>query len=90
MTATADELLTAANEVAEKLIGTTDSLESALEFHDHEDLSEVPAFLELFDAMCFCCETCGWWCDIDEANDHPNGHGFECDGCQGVDPEDDE
>lgn len=65
-----------AEEAAEALEGTAGSL------HDKEDWAEgqtVMAFCERLDELVFCCDTCGWWCSMDEAND--NDSGYNCEDC---------
>lgn len=67
-------------QLAHELIGTCDSRDP------QEELGDDSVLLAEFDMLAFCCDCCGWWCDMDEANDAPNGQGFVCDDCK----EDDE
>jgi hypothetical protein len=34
--------------------------------------------LKEFDALCFSCEACGWWCDAEECNEDD---GWYCNDC---------
>lgn len=49
----------------EELRGTCDS------FDDIDDFSQ--AELEELDGEIFCCDTCGWWCEISEAEANDGG-----------------
>jgi len=62
----------------QEIIGTCKSA-------DHE-LMDDTRFCMGIDAVAFCCELCGWWCEISECN---NDTGVEmCDECKGEDDED--
>lgn len=66
-------------ELADKLIGTCDSIDP------EEELGSDIAVLREFDDLAFVCDTCGWWCGTDEAYDCESGHGFVCEQCYNED-----
>jgi hypothetical protein len=66
-----------AQEVADALRGTPHNIDykaSAAEIAD-------PTFCQELDTLVFECLGCGWWCDVDELHDTPEGS--KCDDCVG-------
>lgn len=56
--------------VAERLLGTCNSLDSALEEELGADFADVPIeMLEILDDQVLQCEQCGWWCESSEIDD---------------------
>lgn len=55
---------------AEDLIGTCSSIENEAEEGDNTDDTN---FLAGLDETAFECAECGWWCEIGEAKEGPNG-----------------
>jgi hypothetical protein len=53
-------------EIIEFLRGSTNSLDYALETFNAHHLQDDMSFLGELDSQIFYCETCGWWCDLDE------------------------
>jgi hypothetical protein len=72
-----------ASRVAESLIGTCNSFERVLraEFDHFEDLPLE--FYAEFDLLAAKCETCDWWVEPHELDSYGS-----CEGCQGVDDDD--
>jgi hypothetical protein len=65
-----------AEEIAEQLIGTPQSLQSVA---TDEEVDNDGLMSELY-TLAFECDRCGWWCSTDELN---NETGEElCDDCQ--------
>lgn len=67
-------------QVIEDLTGSCDSLHSVLNsygFTDDDMTSEK--YLRL-DEEIFCCDSCGWWCEINEEHENDNGDRV-CDDC---------
>jgi hypothetical protein len=58
-----------ADRIAYELMGTCDSLGNILERHELEWLENSTDFCLALDAICFCCETCGWWFEQSEMAD---------------------
>ncbi|QIG68128.1 hypothetical protein EVB55_193 [Rhizobium phage RHph_Y68] len=64
-------------EISESLRGTCKSLEEVLDFYEMDDAENDIEFLRDIDDKVFCCETCGWWCEISEVCDTV-GHTLIC------------
>lgn len=57
-------------EICEYLIGTCESVQDAITKHDFEDTDDaIDQVNERIDDIGFCCELCGWWCELSESND---------------------
>lgn len=68
--------------VAHQVMGTCSTVEGWLDhFGLDPDLAVNEQFCQAFDDVVFCCESCGWYCSQDEANENPNGGGDICDDC---------
>lgn len=67
-----------ANKLTEDLQGTCktidDNLPDGMEFTDLTSQDHV-----IIDTQVFCCEQCGWWCEISEQN--KNDGDYICDDC---------
>lgn len=55
-------MTTRAQEVIDALQGTCGSLSD----HATDDECNDPAFCTEVDDQLFCCDACGWWCEIGE------------------------
>jgi len=55
-------------EIIDYLAGSCNSLNSALDMFDAEHLDMHDPFLKMLDDEIFLCNTCDWWCPIEEAN----------------------
>lgn len=64
-----------AQKLAEKLIGTADY---NCEIRDEIDALSKADRAEL-DELVFVCDSCDWWCSMDEAQ--TRRHGFRCEDC---------
>lgn len=51
-----------------ELVGTCDGMPDWVSEHEQE--AEI---LEAFDLDAFRCDACGWWCDMGEAEEGPDG-----------------
>lgn len=75
------------HEVADHIVGTTKSITQGLQDcgidATQNDLS--PDSVIAFDELIFCCDTCGWTCDIDEMSGKDGQVCVEC-----ADEEDDD
>ena len=56
------DIATRANAIAEALCGSCDTLEE----HTTEAERNDEALLAELDSIVFCCDQCGWWCDVGE------------------------
>ncbi len=70
-----------AQEIADQLIGTAQSLASVLEFNDLEVLDNFQPFLLALDEKALECSQCNWWSAADEMHDHENGQDYVCQEC---------
>lgn len=52
--------------IVQELSGSCDTLSPVLVFYHLEELEDNQEFLEYLDSQIFQCESCGWWCPIDE------------------------
>ena len=66
-----DEIFKSADEIINYLVGTCNSFDPS-EYSD-EIVSEV-------DNHIFCCEECGWWCEMSEMSDDEE-HDWTCSDC---------
>lgn len=57
-----------ADKLYEELCGTCQGMPDWVE----EDPDEQEIY-RATDQLMFCCAQCGWWCDISEANENPEG-----------------
>lgn len=73
---TTGDIQAKAESLADELIGTPQSMPDWVEEDDQE--AEI---LEAFDQLAFECSSCGWWCEIGEANEGPIGDGDVCNDC---------
>lgn len=73
------------NHLINDLQGSCKSIPDALpEGMYEEDLTDNE--LGILDGSIFCCETCGWWCDVSEMAD--GSHDWpECENCHCADDE---
>lgn len=65
-----------------KLIDALNGTCSTIQEHLPDDMDELELTNEdhqTIDATIFCCNTCSWWCDIEEANESDDGD--VCDDC---------
>ena len=69
-----NDMANRAREVSEDLIGTCRDLEDFTTEQERND----PTFCAELDALCFCCENCGWWTAAEDETD-PS----VCDECGG-------
>lgn len=53
-------------EIIDFLRGSTNSIDYTLAVFDAEHLQDDMDFLRELDSQIFYCDTCGWWCDLDE------------------------
>lgn len=58
-----------AQDVAERLEGTCDSLANVLEEMGVEEMMNNLEFCSLLDMSVFCCEECNWWFEMTETED---------------------
>tara|TARA_R110002072_G_scaffold26966_20_gene88481 strand:+ start:2296 stop:2526 length:231 start_codon:yes stop_codon:yes gene_type:complete len=63
-------------EIIQYLQGSCNTLPQALDVFDREDLENDPDFLNYLDRHIFLCETCNWWCPVEEMTDD-----MECEDC---------
>jgi Zn finger protein HypA/HybF involved in hydrogenase expression len=70
------------NELAHELIGTCSNIDP------EEELGSDMATLLEFDSLAFRCESCEWWCSMDEAYESSSGHDFLCEQCKDENDED--
>ena len=54
-----------AREVSEDLIGTCRDLS---DFASEQEINDE-TFCNELDALCFCCDQCGWWSAVEEEDD---------------------
>lgn len=71
-----------AEDVASKLEGTTQGLETVLEQMELDGLENVLAFCDRLDNLVFCCTVCGWWFEVSETGNDVNGQ-WACVECGG-------
>jgi hypothetical protein len=83
LTPASDEALDArAHEIADDLIGTCRSLH---DFTDEDEIDNDLLMAKLYD-LCFECDCCGWWADIEELNNEDSSREL-CDECHEHDEE---
>ncbi|UFK26708.1 hypothetical protein [Roseobacter phage RDJL6] len=57
-----------AAQLYDELVGTCDGMPEWVTEHDQE-----ADILEVFDQDAFLCSACGWWCEMSEAEEGPDG-----------------
>lgn len=57
-------LVELAHDAAKHLVGTCKTLADLGE--EFENVENETAFCTTLDSLIFCCDCCGWWCDVDE------------------------
>ena len=70
-----------ADEIADQLAGSAQSLLTVLEFNSAEWFGDDQVFLLALDERALECSACGWWCRSEEMHDAANGQDYECDEC---------
>lgn len=58
-----------ADEIAEELRGTAESLEAVCEHFEMAEAVNDESFCSEIDQLVFCCDTCGWWCEQSEMSE---------------------
>lgn len=66
----------AVNELAEHLEGTCKTFSQGCEDLGLKEDELKPDFLSNFSEYIFCCEICGWWCEVGEMDE--NGDCKDC------------
>lgn len=72
-------------QVAEKLLGSSDSLDDAPQevFGEGVELTDVDLeLLEILDDTTMQCDSCGWWCEASEFVDTDSNESSECVDCR--------
>jgi len=69
------------DDIAHELQGSASSLESVLEYNGMEAAGDDQDFLQALDQLVFCCDDCGWWCEISEMIDTGDSSEQVCDDC---------
>lgn len=71
------------HEGAAALMGTCDDDTQALEYilGREPTQDEIDAFLEGIEDHIFCCDVCGWWCELSEMVDEEGIGGLVCTEC---------
>lgn len=57
-------------EIIHFLTGSCNSLDEALQIFEKEELADHQPFLQYLDDEIFLCDSCSWWCPLDEQNRH--------------------
>ncbi len=67
-------------DIAHELRGTCKHLSAILEENDMDGADNDLEFCRRLDAVVFCCESCEWWCEVDEMAEEGDSHGvcFDC------------
>jgi hypothetical protein len=71
------------HDVIQDLTGTTMTLQNVLDDYSKDESDLTPEDHATIDSEIFCCDNCGWWCEVSESNE--DGPNQICDDCNDED-----